>query len=523
MKKLWVPLLAFLALLPLTALAELNYEIKDQNHVYFPDLSGMTAYFEDAEYWIFVTPENLDEHLDMVLARGGTEEEIRARYARESFVFEAYYDQLPADTCVRLEMFETNLTRDMWHTRHMDLDKRTLFFEDLEMGFVMPWYDVFSPNIGSTGSSQFVHAQFTSIPPATLESGSIRMWLINGKMYVFSYNVSGRLIVGNTKSDSAGTGGNSVATPVGRYQGMAFSEELLPQLPAFELNGGLPAQADVGDMTVKGTIRSGGTIRVELDGVEVPVTLKSYEGEFTAVLPLTTEGDHEVRFIVNHPKNTERVETATINVSSTRTALTFTRAPQGYVLAGEQILAGVSDPGASIVITLDENEPVTLTADENGAFSWSVDLPGDALHHIHVMATAPDYKDSFNVDWYFLTVYETTMDGLYAFGSKLSGTLLKDLIADPMAHVDERVKVEAHIMRVDIIPEGLGLYCKEYQNYYYQGPERYFYVTINGYAQGQPHELMVLDVYGTVEGQREVEGEMLLEISMQYATYTVYK
>lgn len=517
MKKLAL-LLSALLLLPLAALAELNYQVKSANQICFPDFNQMTAYFQNAADWIFVTPENLEEHFDMVLARGGTEEEIRQRYARESFVFEAYSDLLAPNECVRMERFDSALSRDIWNGRHMDLDKQTRFFEELGMGLIMPWYDAYGATKGGWGENTVLYAQYTSIPPASLESGSMQIRLINGSMYVLSFCQADYL-----PKYSEGSGRNTIsASPLGRYDTVTFGATLLPQLPAFSLKSELPTQADVGEVTVKGTIRSGGTIKVTLDGRELPVTLKSYEGEFTTVLPLTEEGDHEVVFTVNHPRNTERVERFAVNVSSTRTALAFTRAPQGYVVAGEQTLAGVSDPGATIVITLDENEPVTVTADEKGAFSWTFELPGENLHRLYVMATAPDYKDTFKVEWYFMTVYDTAMEGLYAFGSKITNTSLKDLVADPLNHVGERVKVEGHIQRIDILPEGLGLYCKQYQDYYDRSEPQYFYVTTYGYLHCIPSELMVLDVYGTVEGEREVDGEMLLEIDLQYGTYTTY-
>lgn len=519
MKKRFGLLIALLMLLPVMALAELNYEVKDAHHICFPDMHQMTAYFKDAESWTFVTPENLDEHIDLVLARGGTEEEIRQRYARESFVFEAYSDWLDPNECLRLERFENDLTRDIWHVRHMDLDKQTVFFEELEMGFLMPWYDAYSPTKISYNNLHGVDASFTSIPPASLESGSIRMYMINGTLYVFSLCSADAL---SPYTPDTGSTDTRSATPMRNMEDVRFGAELLPQLPAFSLKDGLPAQADVGELTVRGSIRSGGSIRVTLDGQELPVTLKSYEGEFIVVLPLTEEGDREVVFTVSHPKNTERVETFHINVSSTRTALTFTEAPQGYVLAGMQTLSGVSDPGASIVITLDENGPVTVTADETGAFSWEVELKDNNLHHLQIMATAPDYKDSFKADWYFLTVFETTLEGLYNFGAKVTNTSLKDLVDDPLNHAGERVMVEAHIQRIDVLPEGLGLYCKQYQGYYDHAEPMYFYVTTYGYMHCIPKVLMVMTVYGTVEGEREVDGVPLLEIDMQYGSYYVY-
>lgn len=163
-------LLFALLLLPAAALAELNAEVKSADQACFPELHELTAYFQEAEDWIFVTPENLDEHLDMVLARGGTEEEIRQRYAWESFVFEAYSPLLDARECVRLERFENDMTRDIWHCRHMTLEQQEQFFEELEMGFIMPWYDTYSPlKRVNTQIGGYVTASFTSIPPTSLE------------------------------------------------------------------------------------------------------------------------------------------------------------------------------------------------------------------------------------------------------------------------------------------------------------------------------------------------------------------
>ena len=87
MKKRFILLFALLTLLPVMALAELNYEVKNTHYIYFPDLHQMTAYFQDAENWIFVTPENLEENFDMVLARGGTEEEIRSDVCKNMAIF----------------------------------------------------------------------------------------------------------------------------------------------------------------------------------------------------------------------------------------------------------------------------------------------------------------------------------------------------------------------------------------------------------------------------------------------------
>lgn len=521
MKKLLMLLTICLALcLSVAALAEVEIEIVDANYIRLPQEGGMKMRFRNTDQWVFVTNDNLDEHLDMVLARGGTEEQIRERYARESFLFEAYSDQLPEDVCIRVELFEDNLTRYAWHARHLDLERRTHFFDSMADGMYFPWYDVYQGYAGRNHENSNGSAYFTSTPYVGFESGVMILRLINGRMYVVTFNVYGRFAgLPNllTKEDEAAR----ELTPI--YSDITFTEKALPQLPAFALDGEWPMQADVGELSLSGSIRAGGNLVVTLDDENVPVKMNRDSGKFTVVLPLTEEGDHEVVFTTTHPKNTERVERYDINVSSIRTKLQFTELPQDRVKSGDVKVAGESDPGAAISLTLDEGEPILLTADDEGKFAHTFTLKDHAQHHLFIMATAPDYKDTFKAETWFITEFEAAFDGVIAFRSKMEDIQVEDIADDPQAYQDERVMIEAHIIKVDILEDGLGLYCKKYfQKKYYsqQEPEPvFFYVKLYGYAHCEPRPFMVLDVYGIVNGTCEYEGQVIPCIEMQYGVY----
>jgi len=282
-------------------------------------------------------------------------------------------------------------------------------------------------------------------------------------------------------------------------------------------------QADVGELSLSGSIRAGGNLVVTLDDENVPVKLNRDSGKFTVVLPLTEEGDHEVVFTTTHPKNTERVERYDINVSSIRTKLQFTELPQDRVKSGDVKVAGESDPGAAISLTLDEGEPILLTADDEGKFAHTFTLKDHAQHHLFIMATAPDYKDTFKAETWFTTEFEAVFDGVIAFRSKMEDIQVEDIADDPQAYQGERVMIEAHIIKVDILEDGLGLYCKKYfQKKYYsqQEPEPvFFYVKLYGYAHCEPRPFMALDVYGIVNGTCEYEGQVIPCIEMQYGVY----
>ncbi|MBE5796400.1 MAG: hypothetical protein E7327_03375 [Clostridiales bacterium] len=521
MKKWLLWLAVMLAALLCAAAAEPAYEITGTNRVFFPEYNGMTATFRNAETWTFVTRENLDEHLDLVLARGGTEEEIRERYARESFLFEAYSPELPADCCVRMERFTTELTRSIWNGKHLDQKNRQEFIDEAEMGMLLPWYIMFDSNGIGTGENAGLHAFFTSVPPATLESGYVRFYFINGTVYTASFCISGRL-AGKLNLMTAEDIEAMKGTPATRYttDALSFSEEKTPQLPAFELKEALPTQADVGDLTVTGSIREGGALTVTVDGEKVPAKVGG-NGQFTVTLPLMEEGDREVAFTVSHPRNTTRVETYTVNVSSIRTKLTFTDVPTGYVLPGKQLVAGETDPHATVRLTLDEEEPVEITADASGAFSYTFDLPDSRLHHLRIMATAPDYKDTFKAETYFYTLHATFLEGMQAFGSKIVDAQVKDIARAPADYVGERVMINVHIREVEVIDVGLGLTCRLIIPGY-MGGELYAYVTVYGYANCEPHRDMVLTVYGTVQEPIVTEDGQMLNVLMEYATYSRY-
>ncbi|MDY4137889.1 MAG: hypothetical protein SOY30_00880, partial [Eubacteriales bacterium] len=144
MKRKWLlaTLLVILCMLPLGAGA-LEWTC-DKNYIYFPELENAKMYFRTTADWTIVTPENYLEHMDLLLARGDREEDIHARFAQESLVFEAYSDALKQDACIRMECSETETSREIWHLRHLSTKERTAFKEDMQEGRVLEKYDTFT-------------------------------------------------------------------------------------------------------------------------------------------------------------------------------------------------------------------------------------------------------------------------------------------------------------------------------------------------------------------------------------------
>ena len=321
--KRFVALLVVLLLLPLNAFAELQMEIA-KNYITFPELDGMKGHFQATAKWTIVHRDNFEEHMALLLRRGDTEEEIRARFAEDTLLWEAYFEPLPEDACIRMERFVNETSREVWNLRHLSTRERRELLTLVNDGRLLEKYDTFSAKYVGGGSTSYIECGFTTVPPAVHESGRMCIQHINGQEYVMTYAVRERMAGRSRLRPGRENKLVSGRTP---FYSLSFDVKRQPRLTDFELKEAFPLQTDLGDLTVKGTITRGGKLAVTLDGEEVPCKVTD-KGAFTVTLPLTTPGDHEVVFTATHAKYTDRVETFTVNASAQRTPLTITAQPE---------------------------------------------------------------------------------------------------------------------------------------------------------------------------------------------------
>lgn len=517
MKKLALILLALLLLVPLAATAELEMEIT-KNYITFPALDEMEAYFRKSSEWIIVHRDNLEEHIALLSQRGDTEEDIRARFAEDTLLWEAYKTGMPEDACIRMECFEDAFTREIWHFRHFSTAERKEYLQLVNDSLLFSKYDTFSAKFAGNGGNAYIDCGFTTVPPAAYESGKMYIRYINGKEYVMTYAVRERM-AGRSKLRSKKE--NEIITGYSPFNTLKFGVKLLPQMPSFELDEAFPSQVDLGEVKLSGSVTKGAKVKLTLDGEDISCKVTS-KGAFTATLPLTEAGEHEVTFTVTHKKYTDRVETFTLHASADRTPLSFTALPEEAALAGEQTVAGISDPGAEIILRLDEQEAVTLTADDAGRFSHTFTIMDDQAHLLYVLARA-EGKDVSTAEYAFFTEYETVKEGIDAFEDHLTEYTVGQLAEDPYAHLGERVKISVKAKEVTHTEEGLGVLCTYNPPKGSKHAKTPLYLTVYGYGQDQIQPNMTITIYGTVNGQRDVDGEARLDILVQYGTYLVTK
>ncbi|MGN0779342.1 MAG: hypothetical protein ACI4MJ_09365 [Aristaeellaceae bacterium] len=522
MKKRWllVVLCILLALLPLCAHA-LEWTA-EKNYLIFPELDGAKLYFRNTADWTIVTPENYLEHMDLLLARGDREEDIHARFAQESLIFEAYSDRINKDACIRMECTETELSREIWHLRHLSTKERNQFKEAMKAGEVLEKYDTFTFKWGSsTEQQESCICGFTTRPPQVYESGMLELRYYNGKEYILSYAVLGRRAGRSTVRSSGENDRLREQTPIGRSY---FKGKMLPKMPDYELDS-FPMQVDVGKTTITGQVSAGSRMTATLNGESVPVEV-SKKGAFSLTLTLDEPGDYDVTITTTHSKNTDRVEHYTLNASASRTPLSLTAAPDVLADAGPQTVSGETQPGADVIVQLDRAYPVDLVADEKGHFTHTFDVMDDQAHQLTITAMA-EGKDDAQVIVYFLTEYETVKDGIKAFSKNLTKHTIGEMAKNPEAYIGEKVKISVVVKEVTYTEDGLGILCTYNPSKGSKHAKTPLYLTLYGYGQDLINEGMVITVYGTVTGAQDIVTasgtETRLAILLQYGTYLTSK
>ena len=525
MKRL-LAMLMLLALLPLTALAgvdaPLTWERQEKKFIDFPTLDGWRGHFSSVQKWTIVTPENLEENWELVAGRGDPEEEIRARYAAPTFLFEAYSPDLPEDACFRAEVFETEATREIWHLRHWSTAERKEIRNYMMSGKLLPDREIYSLANFETNLHAYERGYFTNYPPMTHESGRIRMHFYNGKLYVFSYAVTGRL-AGAKRWYSSKEEAAYDKTPV--YSSEAkFRGEALPRMPLYELTSVIPEIIAPCDLTVKGTVEAGASVSAALDGQKVSVKTDK-KGNFTADFSLAEVGERMLTITVEHAKYTTRVMEYPVTVTETETSLTITEAPDMYAVIGEVEIAGWTDPGAEVALVVDGGEPSVVTAGEDGAFTCTLQAEERRVYEVLLTAKTADKEESTR-SFTFLADYENGEDGIKAFNKQVTDVNFKTIAENVDDYIGTKVKISIKTKEITLNEQGLGLLC--IYNAKKAADQTPLYVNLPGYAQCQIGENMIITIYATVDGKRILfddngEEEERIELTADYGTYLVYK
>lgn len=524
MMKRIAALLLLLALLPLTVLAgedvPLTWERQAKKFIDFPTLDGWRGHFSSVTKWTIVTPENLEENWELVSGRGDPEEEIRARYAAPTFLFEAYSPDLPQDACFRAEVFENEATREIWHLRHWNTAERKEIRQYMESGLLLPDREVYSLTNYDTNLNAYERGYFTNYPPATHESGRVRLHFFNGRLYVFSYAVTGRL-AGAKRWYSAKEEAAYDKTPV--YSSEAkFRGEALPRMPEYELTSVVPEVIPAGTLTLTGTVEAGSKLEASLDGGKLTSKVDK-KGGFTVEVPLKAEGEYKITLVVSHSKYTTRTMEYAVTVSETVTPLTITRQPEKVAAIGSVEIEGWTAPGATVAVTVDEGEPAVITAGKDGTFSHVIQADERRAYQVKLSARAEGKAESVR-EFSFNAEYEDINDGIKVYNEQVTEVSFKTIAANVEDYIGTKVKISVKTKEITLNEQGLGLLC--IYNAKQAKDQTPLYVNFPGYAQCQIGENMIITIYATVDGSRVLfddkgEEDERIELTAEFGTYLV--
>lgn len=523
--------LALALLLCLPALAEeapaprVPFEKTQKFYINFPTMDEWQGHFKKVQNWTIVTADNMEEHMQLLLQRGESEEAVRSRFARPTLLFEAYSSDLPADACFRAEMIENELTREVWHLRHLNSTELKELHDTIESGLLLPDRDVYSLSNKGGGEAACITGYFTNYPPERHESGRVMFRFRNGRMYVFSYCVSGRQ-AGSSRWYSKAEDAQVDLTPLALSGNSAFKNKMLPRMPDFTLDQPVPAQAGLTDLVVTGTIEKGSKLQAAHNGRELEAAVDK-NGRFSVTVPLRYEGDHQLTFTVTNKKYTDRVETRVINASDDRTPLTILTQPEARAIMGKQTVSGVTSPGTQVTFQLDVQDNITLTADENGAFTHTFTVNDNAMHMLR-LAAAEEGKAPMVAQIVFYTTYKSVEEGLRDYSGEVVSVGLDKLVRDPGAYQGSRVKASVIVKDVAFTENGLSVVCIKTKSRYSDEKDVYVHLSVSGWAQCKIYEGKMITVYGVVNGEttlpsREGEGETTyVNLDVDYITYSSY-
>ena len=162
------------------------------------------------------------------------------------------------------------------------------------------------------------------------------------------------------------------------------------------------AVSDMRDVTVAGTTEPGAQVAVEIadaDGNVIQTTEVTADdmGDWSVdtEMPLT-DGDYTATATATDEAGNSSSQTSTFSIDSEDPNLSIQSPQPDEVLAESQpTIQGTSDPDATITIVVDGGEPVEVTTDDMGNWSYTPEDPlADGEHTVEVTATRPNGRES---------------------------------------------------------------------------------------------------------------------------------
>lgn len=405
------------------------------------DDNGLKLYFKHFDQWTLVTPANVEDYMDLCTAKGYTEKEVRERFASGRIVWEAYHERI-RDGFMRYEVWSDESTRNAWDLNLLSTKDRDQWVENLAL-YGTENYAFISPDYMSMGREK--HLILTGViknPPEKYESGYGALMVRNGLGLLYTYiQTTDRA---SQRSYFKQTFDSVVSeTALIGWDHVIFVPKLLPEAVDVTMADDVIVNLHTGDITFRGTTEKGAAVTAAWGNGTGEATAGS-DGAFAVSVPVTVEGKLAVSLTVSKKGCSDnRASVLSIPIDNGVARLTLTEYPAYELTDDSFTLSGIAAPGAAVFITLNDQNPVMIIADGNGAFTHSFEgLEDFVMNTLTVTASEEGLSDAAAA-FAFYRGYGTDVEtGIAKFKAKTISLSAAKLSASPLDYVGECIRME---------------------------------------------------------------------------------
>ena len=511
--RLWQMLLTVILILLLfsaSALADRNWlELEGE---------GVSVAFQNIDTYTFVTPETLDENMELCLRHGGTEEEIRERFSTGNVVWEAYHDRIEGR--IRLEIYEDEWTHYAWDAQTMSLSLFKTLGDDLKnAGWLSDRYDFLTLYSKSTTEVKAVWGSFISQLPYAYESGMCKIHFFNGKAYMFSYTDSKQASKeGHLDQQTHELLNRSIIMLTDYFR---RDDKTLANAP--QMTDLLPDRSETilnlhsGPYTLKGITEKGASVTFLLNGKETQsnVTEREYKGSVTLA-----DGENSVLIRAEKQGQPQNEIEITLPVNNGMAALTLTEYPNGDTDREKLWVKGFTDPKGIVSVTIDGGKPLNADIQNDGSFKVSFEAEDWTLHELVITASQEGLED-LESRYVFAPVYEDAELGIRAYRKTLDEAVaLWKIAEDPEGHVGKRYSFEVQVKSWSVFEGKITMEAEWRTLYTNHAYNPTVYLIFNGYMDDFFKKGQELTVYGEMLDPTKTD-PAYPRMQVQYAVYVI--
>ncbi len=472
------------------------------------------------ETWTFVTPNNLEQYIDLCTKRGDSAEEVRQRFFAGTIQWEAYHKSLPKGL-VRAEIIEDAFTRSFFAmSEHSLYQLKTTWKTAVEEEWNLDRYEIlgiYDVNDGDINDPYNIGYKFSYITkaPYPYESGIGDLTFYNGKAYLVTYvqltpASKERLLQNDSTYDFLypKTGvlrrtRPKLASPNrAAYADLGYRDQVI-----FNLH--------TGDFAFGGKTEPGAEVAVTAAGRTVDAEV-SADGTFAYTLPLTEEGNTYISYTATRYDRTENTISQQVTVNDSMAALTLYTYPYGRFLQDTAEVSGKATPGAVVTLQIDEEEPLEVALDRNGEFKQTIKSELFVDHAMTLTVHEEGMEDCV-VKMPFWLLYAEASKNIATYQKQLdSDVKMKALFEAPAQYVGKKVKLEIYADKIE--RRDGNMYIHAHMN---ANKDQKLILLCDSYFEDSLSEKMILTVYGDLQEPSQ-EDKPLPRLHVMFISYLKY-